>query len=277
MRQAVQMDIRVGRSDAMLDVLIAELVPELVADLRPAAWRFDRDFIRPHGRVRISFFAPFGASPGRARIERQGVAAVRRLASVPDVAESQLVSLPLPDPGPEREGGTVVDVRDVEIDETEPILLDEWSSKCVLGTLPMILGGELNRKTLAPAHVATLAEWYSGANRSVDGRQWLGVLVQDALTNINAISLLPEFEAKSAALVASGAFVFRKRFEAASAEGKHLASLRDGLPRRRIQNSCSDRRAVGSFILRHIVRLGFNLVEACYILTLAMAEIADAD
>ena len=170
-----------------------------------------------------------------------------------------------------------MDVRDVEIDETEPILLDEWSSKCVLGTLPMILGGELNRKTLAPAHVATLAEWYSGANRSVDGRQWLGVLVQDALTNINAISLLPEFEAKSAALVASGAFVFRKRFEAASAEGKHLASLRDGLPRRRIQNSCSDRRAVGSFILRHIVRLGFNLVEACYILTLAMAEIADAD
>lgn len=269
---AIGVDVDLGGSDGSLDILVGDLVPRLVDELRPLRWHFDRRSLQPNRRFQFIFVPQDAAAAPEEWILGACRASMRELVLEPPPSDSRLVSIPNMPDGVGANAQSVADARihmvDERVDDSEA-LLNQWSSERIVEIMPDIVAGSFSRKTIAPAHVAMFVG-NCRSDEDVDFSQWLKSLAERTLTRAGLASLLQPFDDKVAELVLSRTFAFQKDIDPGSPSGKHLRRLRQGLPDASMPRSTA---ALAPFLLRHVSRLGFDLVEAAYVLMLARAEI----
>lgn len=273
MPTGLEVTVRLGKRAASMDSLIVELVPALVGALACPHWYYDRDATLPEHRLILNLAVNSTTVP-RDEIEAVCFASLRGLASGADILDSRLIATPHPE---RPDDAAVPQVRVMECKwAVAQATLHQWLSESAVGVLKSARAGEIDRKTLMPPVIATLVD---GAREGCnpDNRQWLSTLVDKQLAEVtlataNAIKpLRVVFDEKLAALKAAGQLQLRGDVRSLPSYAGHLARLERGWSRMGPCKPLSDD-VLADLLLRHIVRLGFTRLEACYLFLLSMAE-----
>ena len=267
--------ITTGKRTGSLDALIVDLVPTLVETLACHEWYCDRDPTLPDHWLRVRLATP-AVRVSSAYVESTCYASLRRLASGAEIYDSRLIVMPHAEL-PDHDNVTPhVRVSAFEWIAGDMPSLHQWSSEYMLRVLPRALSGEVDRKTLAPPLIGTLIEAH-GAGGNSDRQQWLSAAVDHQLSKVTlendgaGRSIRRFFDEKLATLAAAGSLRLRRDLQSVAPYGDHLARLRHSWLNAIGHASLADDE-LEDLLVRHLSRLGFTQLEACYLLLLSMAE-----
>lgn len=266
----LEVSLSVGTGSTSMNELVLDVIPKLREFWRPQSWIFDRNAVRPDAFLRVELVGgrrnDRGRSPVR-RAESIGRGALLRFRAASDRSESPLVALPgRPDDtdwGRElRVAAQTTAVDDLSEADAFRAELHRVSSDAAFNLLGLARSNEYIRKAVTPVFVAELVRRYLPDHRGLLD-EWADRL----LTQVrNGEELKRSMLAKSGALTLSGALVCRDGLASLEGAEAELRRFLESLPEATSSDVAPD--VIFDLAVRHCCRLGFNNLEAAYLMVL---------